>query len=202
MTKSHSAQVIDRDGLRGTIESGSPNDTESVYIRLENGERVLVPGELLETKTDGFYRLNVSLASLMEGRSDDSLRIPVIEERADVRRVETVTGKVRVDKTVRERIEQIDESLVSEEITVERVLINRPVDEAPVIRHEGNTLIIPLLEEVLVVEKRLVLREEVHVRKLRTEVRSPQEVSLRSEQIEITRQPVSPSDEQPLGSGA
>jgi len=202
MTKSHSAQVIDRDGLRGTIESGSPNDTESVYIRLENGDRVLVPGELLETKTDGFYRLNVSLASLMEGRSDDSLRIPVIEERADVRRVETVTGKVRVDKTVRERIEQIDESLVSEEITVERVPINRPVDEAPVIRHEGNTLIIPLLEEVLVVEKRLVLREEVHVRRLRTEVRSPQEVSLRSEQIEITRQPVSPSDEQPIGSGA
>ena len=96
------------------------------------------------------------------------------------------------------RVEQIDEPLTTEEVVVERVPVNRPVDEAPTIRHEGDTLVIPLLEEVLVVEKRLVLREEVHVRKVHKEVHSPQEVSLRSEEIEITRQPVSSG---PVSSG-
>jgi uncharacterized protein (TIGR02271 family) len=175
-----------------------------VFVQFDNGERVLVSRELFEARADGSYCLNASLANLLVAhdesmhdgsRHDESMRIPVIEESARIERVQTVVGKVRIDKTVQERIEQIDEPLVTEEVEVERVTINRPVDEAPSIRHEGNTLIIPLLEEVLVVEKRLVLREEVHVRKLSKEVRSPQEVSLRSEQIEITRQPISSGDD-------
>jgi stress response protein YsnF len=204
MTKPYAAQVIDRDGLLGTLEQEPSPGTKSVFVQFDNGERVLVSRELFETRADGSYRLNASLANLLAAhdesmhdgsRHDESMRIPVIEESARIERVQTVVGKVRIDKTVQERIEQIDEPLVTEEVEVERVTINRPVDEAPSIRHEGNTLIIPLLEEVLVVEKRLVLREEVHVRKLSKEVRSPQEVSLRSEQIEITRQPISSGDD-------
>jgi len=79
----------------------------------------------------------------------------------------------------------------SEEVEVERVTINRVVEETPPIRREGDTMIIPLLEEVLVVEKRWVLREEVHVRKLSKEVHTPQEVLLRNEQVEIERKAVS-----------
>jgi stress response protein YsnF len=194
MTKLYAAQVIDRDGLHGTLEQEPLSSSKSVFVQFDNGERVLVSRELLEARADGFYRLNASLAEMLAGQ-DESVRIPVIEESARIERVQTVVGKVRIDKTVQERIEQIDEPLVSEEVEVEHVTINRPVDEAPSIRHEGNTLVIPLLEEVLVVEKRLVLREEVRVRKLSKEVRSPQEVSLRSEQIEITRQPISSGDE-------
>jgi stress response protein YsnF len=50
-------------------------------------------------------------------------------------------------------------------------------------------MIISLLEEVLVVEKRLLLREEVHIKKLRKEVHEPQEVLLREERVEIARKP-------------
>jgi stress response protein YsnF len=74
-----------------------------------------------------------------------------------------------------------------EEVEVERVAINRVIDEAVPIRYEGDTTIIPLLEEILVIEKRLVLREEIHIKKTRREVHNPQEVLLRDEQVEIVR---------------
>jgi stress response protein YsnF len=48
-------------------------------------------------------------------------------------------------------------------------------------------MIIPLLEEVLVIEKRLILREEVHIKKRHREVHAPQEVLLRKEEVEIER---------------
>jgi stress response protein YsnF len=45
------------------------------------------------------------------------------------------------------------------------------------------------MEEVLVVEKRLMLKEEVRVTKSRHEVRDPKEVTLRSEEAVIERLP-------------
>jgi stress response protein YsnF len=70
------------------------------------------------------------------------------------------------------------------------------IDEPLSIRYEGDTTIIPLLEEVLVIEKRLVLREEVHIKKLQRVVYNPQEVSLREEQVDIVRKPATVRTEQ------
>ena len=39
------------------------------------------------------------------------------------------------------------------------------MESAPQIRTEGDVTIVPVLEEVLVVEKRLVLKEELHIRR-------------------------------------
>jgi stress response protein YsnF len=39
------------------------------------------------------------------------------------------------------------------------------VESAPEIRTEGDVTIVPVLEEVVVVEKRLVLKEELHIRR-------------------------------------
>jgi uncharacterized protein (TIGR02271 family) len=55
------------------------------------------------------------------------------------------------------------------------------------VRHVGDTMIIPLLEEVLVVEKRLMLKEELHVRKESVETHRPQRVMLRSEEAFVER---------------
>jgi uncharacterized protein (TIGR02271 family) len=101
------------------------------------------------------------------------------------------TGVVQIHKTVRERTEVVDQPLQSEQVEIERVPVNRIVDDVIPVRHEGDTMIISLLEEVLVVEKRLMLREEVHVKKLRTEVHDPKEVILREEQLEVVRKPAS-----------
>jgi uncharacterized protein (TIGR02271 family) len=88
---------------------------------------------------------------------------------------------------VHEREEIIDEPLRQERVAIERVPINRAVDHAPTVRREGDTLVIPILEEVLVVEKRLMLKEELRVTLQQTDRRQPQSVTLRREEAVIER---------------
>jgi uncharacterized protein (TIGR02271 family) len=121
-------------------------------------------------------------------QSNDTTVIPVMQEELDVstRRVETQSG-VRVSKTVEERDELIDEPLTKEEVEVERVPMNVPVDAASAVRYEGDTMIIPIFEEVVVVEKRLVLKEEIRVTRRKTDFRAPQRVRLRREHADVER---------------
>lgn len=114
--------------------------------------------------------------------------IPVMEERLDVhkRRVETDAG-VRVSKTVDAREEMVDVPLAKENVEVERITVNQPVDGPVAVRHEGDTMIIPIVEEVLFVEKRLMLKEEIRVTRSRQNVREPQRVTLRSEHASVER---------------
>lgn len=111
--------------------------------------------------------------------------IPVMEEELHVGKRTVTTGKATVRKVVREREEVVDEPLLQEEIVVERHPVNRFVDTPPPIHQKGTTTIIPLLEEVMVIEKRLLFREEVHIGKKREMVRKPERVVLRSEQAII-----------------
>ena len=113
--------------------------------------------------------------------------IPVIEESAVVTKRVVDRGRVRITKLVHEREEMIDEPLWQERVTVERVQVNQPVDHVPTVRRDGDTLIIPILEEVVVVEKRLVLKEELRVTMQRVSRRQPQSVTLRREEAVIER---------------
>ena len=113
--------------------------------------------------------------------------IPVVEERAVVLKRKKLTGGMRVRTLVREDEEVIDEPLTTEEVEVERVPLGRWV-EAPVpIRQEGETTIITLLEEVVVVEKRLRATEEVRITKRRTTRQASQHVTLRREEAVVER---------------
>jgi stress response protein YsnF len=113
--------------------------------------------------------------------------IPVVEERAVVLKRKKLTGGMRVRTLVREDEEVIDEPLTSEEVEVERVPVDRWV-EAPVpIRQEGETTIITLLEEVVVVEKRLRATEEVRITRRRTTRQAAQHVTLRREEAVVER---------------
>jgi uncharacterized protein (TIGR02271 family) len=125
----------------------------------------------------------------------DKLVIPVIDEQLRVHKREVVTGKVRVKKVMQEREEVVDEPLLSEDVEVKRVPIDRWVDSPVSVRQEGDTLIIPLLEEVLVVEKRLCLKEEIHVTRRRSESHRPERVVLRSEEALVDRLDVGGSAE-------
>lgn len=92
-------------------------------------------------------------------------RIPLVEERTTVGKHEIVTGRVRV-RTVTGTIEETAHAdLRQEDVEVTRVPVDKVVDTAPQIRTEGDVMIVPVLEEVLVVEKRLVLKEELHIRR-------------------------------------
>jgi stress response protein YsnF len=72
-------------------------------------------------------------------------------------------------------------------VDVTRVPIGREVTEAPAVRTEGDVTIVPVFEERLVVEKRLFLVEELHVR--RTVSVDPVELptTLRRTRVEVER---------------
>lgn len=113
--------------------------------------------------------------------------IPVIEEQIVVDKYVVERGKVRVSKRISEHEEIVDEPLFHEEVRVERVPVNRIVETAPGVRNEGDTLVIPIVEERIFVEKRLVLVEELRVKKELVETHQPQTITLRKEQVEINR---------------
>jgi len=111
--------------------------------------------------------------------------IQVVEETIRVEKRLVESGRVVVHKTVTERDEVVEILLRQQDLVVERVPIGLVVSEAPQSRQEGDTLIVPILEEILVVEKRLVLKEELHIRKQSSERMEHQTVRLRSEHVEI-----------------
>jgi len=127
--------------------------------------------------------------------SDDTRVIPVIEETLDVQKRQVETGGVRITKVVHEREEVVNVPRVREEVTVERVTLNRIVDTPVSMRQEGDTLIIPLLEEVTVMEKRLMVKEELRITKRRIEEQASQQVTLRREEVVVER--LDPSKQQP-----
>ncbi|HZH10219.1 MAG TPA: YsnF/AvaK domain-containing protein [Microvirga sp.] len=95
----------------------------------------------------------------------DTEIIPIIEEELHLDGRKVTTGKVRV-RTVVDVIEDMAKASLEEEtVEVKRVPVDRAIDQAPAIRTENGVTIIPVLEEVLVVEKRLILKEELHIRK-------------------------------------
>ena len=115
--------------------------------------------------------------------------IPLLAEtvRIDTRDVET--GRVVVHTTVTERDEEVEAMLTRRDLDVTRVKIDQVVTTPPVTRQEGDVLIIPVLEERLVVEKRLVLVEEIHIRTATSQRTERHTVRLRREQADIQHQP-------------
>jgi uncharacterized protein (TIGR02271 family) len=113
--------------------------------------------------------------------------LPLVEERLRVEKVTRPSGTVRVSTRVDERSAQVDEELLHEEVEIERVQIGREVQVAPQVRQEGEVLIYPVVEEILVVEKRLILKEEIRLRRVRRVEHHSEEVVLRSEHAVIER---------------
>ena len=117
------------------------------------------------------------------------------EEVATVSKETVGTGRVRV-RTVTDTVQQaVGASLESEAYEVTRVAIDREVDVPPITRTEGDLTIIPVLEEVLFIEKRLVLKEEIHLRRRTSSDKVDSHVMLRRqralvEQVETAGGPI------------
>ena len=118
-----------------------------------------------------------------EGTVDEVLQLHA--ERLDVRRRVRQTGEVRVAIQTRTRDEQVDEQLNRREVQVERVAVARFVDEMPEVREEGDTTVIPVVEEILV--RRLFLKEEVRVTRIDTTHPHRETVTLRYQDVVISR---------------
>src|SRR5215469_10283213 len=119
----------------------------------------------------------------------DTNVLRLFAEDVDVSRQSVETGRVRIAKVTRVRDHVVDELLARTNVEVERIPIGRVVDSIPAVRDDGELMVVPVVEESLVVERRLVLKEELHIRRMQTKERFRDTVKLRYQTAEVTRIP-------------
>ncbi|RYY17839.1 MAG: DUF2382 domain-containing protein, partial [Alphaproteobacteria bacterium] len=120
----------------------------------------------------------------------ESVTLPLIAETARIDKRAVETGRVRVSTRTETTDQILRETLRSDMVGVTRVAVNRTLAEGetpPLVREENGVTIIPVLEEILVVEKRLVLREEVHVRQTTADEDVEVPVTLRKQHAVVER---------------
>jgi len=203
-----SGTVIGEGGWRGQLEpapTADPLQPPHVTVRPEDsGPPLTIPADLLIPQTDGTYRLPFVRAAVAAHATEvgkipdasalasgDRLVIPIVEEAIDIRkRWVDQGGGVRITKTVTEHTASVDEPLHREIVSVDRVPINRIVEAATAPYEDGETFVVPVYEETLVVEKRLVLREELRITRQRVLDRhEKQTVTLRREEAVVEQRP-------------
>ncbi len=158
-------------------------------LRMPDGRVVRVPSSMFELGMvsdagveDGAGREGIVLDA------SESHIVPIIEETLLIGKKTVTTGTVRLRKSVQEFEQTLDEPLAVRTFDVERVILNRPVEQAPAVRQEGDTTVYSLVEEQLVMTKQLILKEELRVTKRDTERRDTQVVTLRRDHLTVERE--------------
>lgn len=189
------------DGLRGTIDTSRwPLDgsRQEILVVLSDGRHLMVPLSLLRREPGGGCHLPLVADQLAQheeragveassGIADATVAVPVVHEQLLVGKRVEESGRVRIKKVIREEEQVVDEPLTREEVTVERRPVERVAEGPQQPRTEGDATIIPVVREVLVVEKRLMVTEELVVRKRTVEERRPQTVTVRREEAVVER---------------
>ena len=111
--------------------------------------------------------------------------IQVLEEQIDIQKVVVETGAIRVRKIVHEETDTVDIALISEEVIVTRVPVDKVVSNMSASRQEGDTLVIPVFKEVFI--RQLVLVEEVHITTRRSPNSTTQQITLKREEAIVER---------------
>ena len=109
----------------------------------------------------------------------------VLQEQVNIDKKIVESGKVVIHKKVHKEDKDVEVPVSHEEVEIKKVTVNKYVTEAPDVRYEGNTTIIPVIKEVAVIEKKLLLVEEIHVIKHVVEQTEEHVVPLRKEEIQV-----------------
>jgi len=120
--------------------------------------------------------------------------VPLVAETAAVSKQFRTTGRVRVKVRTETERRMLVEELAGQEIEIERVPRNELIETIPEVRTENGTTIIPLVQEQLVVEKRLVLVEEVRLHRVQTKQTVTVPVDLRAERADVEHIEVQPQE--------
>lgn len=126
----------------------------------------------------------------MADTPDDVLK--VVEEKLTVAKRSVPKASVRI-RTVTEATQEIANVLIEhDDVEVTHVAMGNPIEQVPSVRTEGDVTIVPVVEEVLVVEKRLVLKEELHIRRRKRTEAVDVPVTLRKQRAIVERQDYEP----------
>ncbi len=186
--------VVTANGLKGTAswpQAGTSQAGALLCITLEAGRQLWVAPEMLIPQAEGHYLLPISVpkeAAAAEQRAETTI-VPVVEETAEVEKRQFRTGGMRISKAVNERQELVDTSTVRERVDVRREPVGEFVTEPEPARQEGDVTIIPVYEEVVVVAKRLRLKERLIITKQRETEAHSEPVVLRREDVVVERLP-------------
>lgn len=145
----------------------------------------------------------LSLAEVEAARLDSDDVLTLVEERAIVTKRRVEAGVVRV-RTVTESADHIERAALEfETAEVTHHPVNQFVDQMPAQREEGDVTIVPVVEERLVVEKRLFVTEEIHIRRKRHTEDVELPVTLRRQHAVVERlDPLGANRDEPLEAAA
>ena len=132
---------------------------------------------------------NITDVRTASSREQDQILALHVEEIAVAKRT-VPRATVRVGKVVKSLDHVVQETLQHRRVEVERVQIGTYVKQAPAIRREGDVTIVSVVEEVVVTERRLLLKEEVRIRTVTTTGEYKEIVTLRSEGANVERIPM------------
>ena len=127
--------------------------------------------------------------SSIDESNDAAITIPLGSEEVELSKRVVQQAVVRIQTKVREEERIIETRLLKDEITVEHVELNLPIESPLEPRYDGEVLIIPVIEEVLVVRKQLVLKEELRITQRSVARPYAQAVLLRHEEATVEREP-------------
>lgn len=193
------ASVEAADGPLGTVEDVviSPRTGELSHLVARRGsttERVMIPAAAIaEIPSRRTVRLRVgrdeleSMASgtRAEARGENQIRVPILEERLEVGTRPVELGEVRLRKSI-ELFEQVArQPVMREDVVVERVPMSRELDVPAEPHMDGDWFVVPVMEEMLVVQKRLVLKEEIRIKKRQVTEEYEVREQLRRERVEV-----------------
>lgn len=131
---------------------------------------------------------NNNINSDLNARTEDGqLIIPVIQEQLVIDKQVIETGKVRVRKTVSEETASLNIPLIQETYDVQRVPAQQVMDNPPGVRYEGDTIVVPVMREIIIVEKKYELIEEVRLTRRTTAIPHVQEITLLKEHVQVER---------------
>lgn len=125
----------------------------------------------------------------MQPKPDDggNLSLDLKAEKISLSRLRRLGDNVRVSTKTREEEELIQAELIHENVEIEHFQIGRVIDSVPPVREEDGITIISVVEEIAVVEKRLFLKEEIHIRRVTVAEAYREKVVLRKQDAIVNR---------------
>jgi uncharacterized protein (TIGR02271 family) len=117
--------------------------------------------------------------------TDGERKLELREEELIARKELRELGEVRVRKEVEEVPGRLEVDALREEVEVEHVPVGKVVNERVEPWEEDGDLIVPVYEEQVVMVKRLVLREQLRIRRVSSTERQLFEDTLRRERVVV-----------------
>jgi uncharacterized protein (TIGR02271 family) len=136
---------------------------------------------------DGGRGISFSATKDSSAKSTDDPTLTLHAEELNVTKEAVETGRVRVSKQTHTREVAVNEALLRESAEIETIPIGRQIFEMPSVRHEGETIIVPIVEEVIHTERRLMLKEEVRITRRKITEQFHDRVTLRYQEAVVTR---------------